>query len=562
MFSIRVVTACALSFSFALSACGGGGAPSLRLMSHSPDESSQAVARDATFTASFDGELEAASAQSVQLLGPLGLALPADVAVSGNGLRVSASAGALPGATRYTVRLPAQLQSKDGRALTAPQSISFTTAAQQWASSASTISSGSVPLSDAQLQLASDGDGNLVATWIPDSVLPNTAVQDGWRYDRAAGRWDQLASVSVGSSFPVVFRDHRLSSSGEGHVYLAWTVISDYAFGKTSWVYLRQLGRGAKAWGTLETIRVTPVGIDMWPRVMGLVVDDVGNITILSTLLGGSSAVIAGEGQPLYATRFDAKAQRWSEPFKLDATLAGAEALPMVADRQGRVTVAWLASTAAGTVTTSSTLDPASGTWSAPQRLGTATSQPLLAAAPSGAVAMLSLRGCRLEARYLRADSSAVWTPLELLHDAGAGDCSTTSERRLVLDAAGNATAVWRIGGVYTAQRDAVTGKWAAASELLSASALSLGELQADIAGNLYLAHVQASRLHVMRFSASEKRWYESVAVDAPIAGTVLKSSSQPRTVLSASGAVAVAWISWVQREGLDRYEVKLNEFR
>jgi hypothetical protein len=530
------------------------------MISHAPSESSPAVPRGTAFTATFDGELEAASAQSVQLLSPVGLVLPAEVSVSGSSLRVSTSVGALPGATRYTVRLPAQLRSKDGRTLTAPLSVSFMTAAQQWSKGTSAISSSSSPLSDAQLQLAGDGDGNLVSTWTPDSVIPNSAVLVGWRRDRAASGWEQLGSFSSGSSFPVVFRDHRLASSGNGHVYQVWTNISDYAFGKSSWVYLRQLGRGAKAWGTVETIRVTPIGIGNSPRVMGLVVDDAGNITVLSTLLGGSSAAATAEGQQLFATRFDAKSGSWGEPFKLEAALAGAEALPMVVDRQGRVTAAWLAITSAGTVVTSSHLDPASVTWSAPKRLDSATSQPLLAVAPSGALIMLSWRGCRLEARYGRGDSNAEWSPLELVHDAGAGDCSA-SERRLVLDGAGGATTVWRIGGVYTAQRDPVSGKWGAPAQLLSDSAQSLGELKADIAGNLYLAHVQSTRLYVVRYSASDKRWTEPVAVDAPGAGTVLQSSSQPRMVLMASGAVALAWISRVQRNGHDRYEVDLSEF-
>jgi hypothetical protein len=131
----------------------------------------------------------------------------------------------------------------------------------------------------------------------------------------------------------------------------------------------------------------------------------------------------------------------------------------------------------------------------------------------------------------------------------------------LVLDGAGGATTVWRIGGVYTAQRDPVSGKWGAPAQLLSDSAQSLGELKADIAGNLYLAHVQSTRLYVVRYSASDKRWTEPVAVDAPGAGTVLQSSSQPRMVLMASGAVALAWISRVQRNGHDRYEVDLSEF-
>ncbi|WP_397534270.1 hypothetical protein, partial [Roseateles sp.] len=95
MINVRAATAWVLCTSLALSACGGADTPVLRMISHAPSESSPAVPRGTAFTATFDGELEAASAQSVQLLSPVGLVLPAEVSVSGSSLRVSTSVGNL-----------------------------------------------------------------------------------------------------------------------------------------------------------------------------------------------------------------------------------------------------------------------------------------------------------------------------------------------------------------------------------------------------------------------------------------------------------------------------------
>lgn len=523
------------------------------VLSTAPVDAATAAPRDSAYLATFSVAPDPASISvtSVQLLGPLGNVLPTKLALSGAELRLTPGLPALPGATRYTVNLAAGIKDKDGRALAASLSRSFTTAPQQWGTASQVaempyFTGGTTPA------VAVDKAGNVTAAWLHQVQGIDTLFAS--RLDPRTGAWSAPAVVHASSD---VFAMGGIGVQGDagGNAVVTWTSYANA--GQT--IMMARFVAATATWEKPLPFNGLPAGVAADHAIFAT--DGKG---VLHAVFRSASP------QALYGASFDSAAGTWSTAQQIEQPASDNYIFneQVVADSTGNLTLGWVQRGSLHRGINVARYSAATGKWNAPQTIeGNFAAQPfaLAADAAGGATLAWTHGGMIMDVPYIAASrfepASGTWTaPVRLSSDAdqfGAG------YPVVVADAAGIATVVWRQWrGMFSARSGPSTAVWSApvkiGTEEFGNEAFSIA---ADIAGNVTLLYVENGMPVALRYGASEAQWSAPVALGTP-AGTTSVFANAPVSVIDASGNLTTVWLARVDAGNTSRYVVAANRFR
>jgi hypothetical protein len=427
---------------------GGGGNPppppgtALQVTGSTPGDLAAGVARTVQPAITFNDALDAASlnTDSVQLLGPTGVPVPAEATATGNTLRLRPLAGWLPGEASYTVRLAESLRGAAGGKLGQPFTTRFTTAAQQWQATQA------VPGRLSSIHaLAVDSAGAATLVW-PDN-------NNGSGYLRASrwtgSEWTATELVvpaitgSITETVGVTERDGRVTVAWQQFGADAGVFSASYRDG--AWSAPHRLSTQA---GTQLRIATNHAGA---AALVWIEVASGSNRRLMGAMLGGAG---------------------WAEPLTL-ATDVGFQAPNVAVDPTGQATAIWTQFTSAATGGYRVFSGPlAAG--ATPQRLsrdGTSLNElPAIVADASGTLtaAWLETQAGGLAKLAVARGTGGVggtWGPVEILD----GGRTLFNRPALVADAADRVTVLWNAvaNGTYIiSSARYADGAWSAPSDV------------------------------------------------------------------------------------------------
>ncbi|MCJ0765652.1 Ig-like domain-containing protein [Variovorax terrae] len=276
-----------------------------------------------------------------------------------------------------------------------------------------------------------------------------------------------------------------------------------------------------------------------------------GTTYTLALAAGLQSASGAVLGTALSST-FSTVAQQWSGVAQVSALPSAGHAFAssVVADAAGNLTLAWYQDNGTRTVVNASRY--ANGAWSAPVQVdnpaatGNAVNPSLVAdAAGNVTAAWQQNNGTRFVLNASRYSGGAWSTPVQVDSPSATRDAQNAA---LVADAAGNVTAVWRqsSGGsnyVLNASRYS-SGAWSVPVRIDSPSAISASSsaaLVVDAAGNVTALWSQNNGtrniINASRYGGGA--WSAPTQVDS---ASATGDAQSPALAVDAAGSVTAAW--------------------
>lgn len=524
------------------------------IVSSDPADGASATPRAGSYLATLSAAPEAASvtAASVQLVGPLGNVLPVELSVTGSEVRLTPQAPALPGGTRYTVNFAATIKDKDGRALAAPSSRSFTTAPQNWSTVSqlaelADFTSGTVPV------LAVDRAGTVTAVWRHQDRDTTTAFAS--RMNALTGTWSAPVVLHSADRMNSDFGGLAAQTDEQGNVYVVWQNYSTSA--RTA--MMARYAAATSAWERPLLLDGLPAGLE--PAAVVFAADGKGKLVVVTR---------SDFPAALYGASFDPVGGTWSTPQEIEKPASDNYIFneQIVADGAGNVTVGWIESGSVNFGLKVSRYSAAGGKWSAPHRLDdNFTSQPLaLAADASGGVTAAWQHGRMImDVPYIAAARfepvSGTWTAATRL--SVEGDAFGARQPAVVTDAAGIASVVWQqSNSLFSARSGRATATWSAPVRIGNAvPGNTRSALTADAAGNVVLLYVESGMPTAVRYAATEGQWNAPVALGTP-SGTTAVFANDPVSVIDASGNVTAAWIGQLAAAQTSRYVVAAASLR
>jgi len=497
-----------------------------------PAQSASQVSRLVTpgFRFATPAAAAAQTADSLQLLSPIGLPVPGTLKITGD-LAVIEPAVPLSGCSTYTLLS------------TAPALRSaFTTTCSAWSApvqidDARTARQVDLPVNG--VQVAAAQDGGFVAVWFQDdggrrAILAShfNADTQTWSAPQAIDR----RGPQVGSSsIPAIVAD------AQGRITVAWFQLVDGRDGIFSARWHDE------AW-------TPPQRLDS-PALPGnatnpqLAADAAGNVTVVWQQPDGRHTGI-------YAAHWVRAQRRWQAAQRVDRLSAHAYNPVIAATPGGRVVAAWQQGLSGHEAVYAASLPLSGVRWAAPVRLSpagaTATSAALVAT-QQGRVIAAWAQG-RGDARRVAAsgqspDARAQWRAAHLPQSAAFGGPALSPV--LAADAAGNVTLAW--GQQNGAGREAIlaarllasTGNWSAPQQIDNPALRSAGNpvLAVDPAGNVFCAWYQdgpqGMQVQIARDDPTLARW--SAPMTLSDQDTTVQASF-PALAINPAGSVMVVW--------------------
>lgn len=386
--------------------------------------------------------------------------------------------------------------------------------------------------------VAVDGQGNAIATWIQADIEEPEVVRAATR--APGGAWSGAVTIAADAEGKV---DLKVAANAAGDAAIAW---NGYRSGKeVVKVALRPAGG---AWGAPLTL-TDPDGVAREPDV---VVDEAGNVTVAWAQRDGSTWSIRAATKPAGGD--------WGEPDVLSDSETTADSPQLAVDPQGGLTAVWLLQTGkGGEGVVQSTSRPPGGAWHA-EPVDLSGPEPL-ATVPRVAV-------------DAQGDATAVWQRKDKPGGSGFhyfvqsvrrvdgewGEPETISKEdalamspEVAVDAAGNATAIWRFAPLFTglptglqARSRTASGEWGDTVLVATRPGGQLegseGSLQlvVDPVGDVTAVWTGWSAQNEVVRSA---RLSHEGAWGAPVNVSPAASDSKwPRTAVDPQGYVTVVW--------------------
>lgn len=521
--------------------------PPFTLLSTVPADGATAVPRNATFNATFSDTVAPVSVTpaSARFVGPEGNVIPADVSVNSTGISLVPSFG-LPGNTTYRIELAGSISAADGSTLGTTFSKQFTTAAQSWQTSPTTIGQlqdlrgGTSPI------IKADPRGNVTAVWLNSPSLFTTTIMAS-RRDVRTGTWSapvNLAASNITDAVGTLF----MTVSATGDVYVAW---SEYG----SNVVVRKIQHFDAVGGTWNALPAMPTP------------DFSGTFSFVTDAAGKLTAIVHRNG--VYAVGFDAASGTWAAPVRIDSPDAPAISLhdlAAVADGKGGLIAAWLEDVPGGRGLYVTRYG--NGSWSIPQRLDdnvlTDTYPAIsLAANPNGSGAISwahnnGMGGIPAVMASALTGGSARWsTPVRLDQQ---NPVLGAINPRTVVDAAGVATTIWTQNeGLFASRFDLEKGTWSSPQRIHDNPGKAVAV--ADMAGNVMVVQESNASFQAAQYLVADGKWHDS-AFGQPAAGKSGIFVNPPTVTIDAGGSVTVAWFAWNTVNGVSEYPVSVSQFR
>lgn len=527
------------------------------------------MARTASVTASFGANLAAASANAskVALLAPGGAQLPAAFTVTGSQLKLTPTT-ALAGDTTYTVRLAAGFADATGRTLSAPASVSFTTAAQAWSTNPAVIQTLGKDNPYAYPAVGSDRAGNLIATW-QTGAGANTIFAA--RFDAVSAKWS-APMVAIRTTDAGIHAGALVANSN-GDVFQYWI---EQASGNPTPTpnQLRQsrFDSATSTWTAPATLALMPAGLT------------VESLRVVADQNGGQIALMTNSSQfnpaGLYAARLDGAGGSWATAQRIDRPGTSGRvpySYSAAADKAGNILATWMDSVNDVRNLMSARFDAATAQWGAPvviaENVGDGGDRGMLAVDPAGVaftiwVDRAATLGQWTAVRVSRFDPvSRTWSSGRRIDTA----FYATAFPQILLDASGYATATWLQQPykleLVSARLDPATSQWSAPKTLSNGGALPALEpkIAMDVAGNLIVAYIEEKAMMAVRYRSSDKSWGSATPIGQPATGWE-KALLAPSIVIDASSTATVVWArtnerSWGISPIFDN-EVVVNQFR
>jgi len=387
-----------------------------------------------------------------------------------------------------------------------------------------------------QPQLAMDGSGNAVATWIREQGSgPTSRVTQGARM-AATGFWTRaqdLYSPPALSAVPEEATDVALNAAGRGAA-----------------VWVRATG-SAPADQIVQAAIFTGTGWGMAMNVMPASAAGVASARVGVDSDGNAVAVWVQEllgFSVVRASRYTSGAT-WSAPVTVSpATENVAEGVVLAVDDTGDAVAAWTALPGGVGTIRAARFTELTATWSAATSIGPAGRSPYavhLAVNQAGTAAFVAFRGYNGAndiARVARLDpASGVWSsPIDVSLPG-----RDVFDMDIAVDEQGRAVAVWsRFDGSFrTVQTARYSGGWSTPSDRSSGVDTHEARIDTDPAGNAVAAWTallgSTKRVQSASFAMATGTWTPAADVS-----TGEGDAAAPRVRLHSDGAAVIVWQS------------------
>jgi hypothetical protein len=518
-------------------------APAFTLAASTPADGATAVARNATFGASFNRAVASASVTdgSVRLLGPEGNAIPV-CQCQRIGHRPDRPQG-LPGNTTYRVEFSASIADAKGSTLGSAVSRTFTTAAQAWQPTASELGSLTYWSGGTAPMVRADRDGNVMAVWRDRPSHIETIYAS--RMDAGTGTWSAPATVAVAdanSSFGAL----SMTTGAKGDVYVTWTE----SLPGTQAVRMQRYDPASGNWSALPAVTASANGVSA-----RLITDAAGNLTAIVNNFG------------IYAVRFDTAAQAWAAPVRLDSPdrpATYALNVTAVADGKGALLVGWVQDTADGralVVTRNS-----GGNWSALQQIDSNVEIFSLAVNDGGnaIISWAHNNGIAVGATVMASiyqPAAGTWSTAMRLDQADPAIGAYGPQA--VVDAAGVPTVIfWQNEGTFASRYNSTNGSWSTPQRVGEANNRGEFAVLVDAAGNVMAVQEQnqGQSIHAIQYLLADGQWHDNT-ISQPSSGSTT-FVNVPAVTIDAGGTVTAAWYALNTVGGALRGAVSVNRFK
>lgn len=361
---------------------------------------------------------------------------------------------------------------------------------------------------------------------------------------------------------------------------------------------------------TVYTLNSTAVGEGSWQDATLLESFNsqgaVLNTQVSLDSAGNGFAILTHRYGYVYATRYTASTASWSTPMRLDSGTEYAKEPRIAVDRQtGNAIATWVQSDGTAVSQYVRQYDAATNAWGAAQLLETTNG-----AVPELEATAVSINGNQAAIVWRQFDGAVIniylsrlvggtWTVpavvdtsnqdglrAEVATDADGNvivvwrqledepriharrwNSSTQSfgsvilldnqgdrQPRLGMDAAGNAFALWRGGGIYVRRYDAVTGIWGPEVTVDARTGNPItGELSVDAAGNAMAAWAQTTasttEVYVARYSASSGSWGAAELMET--SNLPVNTDKNPTVSINDNDAV----VAWIQQDPTNNFD-------
>jgi Fibronectin type III domain len=398
-------------------------------------------------------------------------------------------------------------------------------------------------------QLAMDGSGNAVATWIGGQVSgPTLRITRAARLT-ATGLWghsQDLYSPVATAVVPSETSDVALNTGGRGAA--VW--VRAIGTGPADQIVQGAIFDGV-GWGLATNLMPAGAATTRSPR---LGVDADGNaVAAWVQALGGITVVRAARYQVGGA---------WSAP----ATISGANEdvagdVAFGVDDTGNAVAVWAAATGGLFSLRAAQFDEGTGLWSTATTVAPAGRSPSLVklvvnrAGTAAFVAYRAFDGAHDIVRAARLEpASGAWAAPVDVSSSG----QHVSELDVAADEEGGAVAVWnRFDGTYrTVQTARYTGVWSAPSDRTSGADTADVSVDTDAVGNATAAWTALDgavhRVQASAFSATTATWTPAADVSDTDG-----DAAAPRVRLYSDGTAAVVWRS----EASDLFSIRASRY-
>jgi len=496
----------------------------LAFAASTPADGTTAVARNTTFSASFNRAVAPASvtASSARLLGPEGNAIPVAVSVSGSDIGFTAPLG-LPGNTAYRVELAASIADARGSTLGNAVSRTFTTAAQSWQATATEMSSLTYWSGRTSPLVRADRDGNVMVVWRDRPSHIDTIFAS--RLDARTGTWGAPATVAVADAISS-FGGLSMTTGAKGDVYVTWTE----TLSGTQAVRMQRYDPGSGKWSALPAVTAPVNGVSA-----SLITDAAGNLTAIVNNLG------------IYAVRFDTAAQAWAAPVRLDAPdhpATNATNVTAAADGKGGLLVGWIQDTADGRALVVTRNGGAN--WSTPQQIDSSVGIFSLAV-NDGGNAILSWahdNGTTVAATVMASiyqPAAGTWSTAMRLDQADPA--LGAYNPKAVVDAAGVPTVIfWQDQGTFASRYNPANGTWSTPQRAGERNNRGEFAVLVDAAGNVMVVqeHDDGNAILAIQYLLADGQWHVNTISQPPSGNTLVVNL--PSATIDAGGTVTAAW--------------------
>ncbi len=379
-------------------------------------------------------------------------AIPLTLATSGATLTLSPTAPLVWGA-HYTISLTSDIVSEVGQALT-PTSVSFDVAAPTWSAPAQLATSA---FTTGTPVVAMNKSGHGFAVWQQDTDGTGTWNIQAARFNLGTRVWSAPVALHAGNhpqAAPVVAAD------GTGNAIAAWSEdIGNSVYN----IYAARFAAAQGSWGPATLIQTV---LGQTAQVPQVAMDVDGNGTAVWQQYTGSGVSLA-----VYAARFDASSDSWRSAVQLDPGVGASNPQVAVDASGNAVAVWEQGMNGATVQIAASRWSQSSGAWSAAQVIQPSTlrgSNPQIAVAPNGDATVVWTQAepngtLTIQASRRRSVTGSWSEPVALTPATGANGGNWPQAQA---DPAGNVLALWyqyQGAGVYSldaARYDVASGKW------------------------------------------------------------------------------------------------------